>query len=328
MFWQIGLVASLLASGAQAGIGSMVLEGMSRNSPASERRMQELAKATLVARGMLEARQTTGQGSDVALNADGTLDMPAWDKQANAACLSALNALQRATNPTGACVCYNLPALNNTTGLFEADLRLYRINSPTGEFAGVAPENIEVSLSYNGATVQAISRDSGAQNATKRELASRQAAEAPKLLQAYLFVGKIDQAKMATPMSMAELQAVLMPTVTLRANSAQGQSVSTDVSSNEAVFVAGVFSQSVVMSNFAMAELAVEDEIARLKNGTVAFVLPGVQIMIFPVGLVVTGTWMVLGFIAYGYGTYCRYTYRDQYRRRMQRIEKGGVARF
>jgi len=119
-----------------------------------------------------------------------------------------------------------------------------------------------------------------------------------------------------------------MPVLTLSATNGQGRQVSTNVSSNEAVFVTGVFSQEIVMSSFRLAELAVEDEIARLRNGTSAFVLPGVQIMIFPIGLVITSLWMVIGIGAYAFGTYNRYNFRDNYRRRMARAEKGSAARF
>lgn len=119
-----------------------------------------------------------------------------------------------------------------------------------------------------------------------------------------------------------------MPVVTLKAVDGNGQTVSTTVSSNEAAFVAGVFSQEVVMSTFRLAELAVEEEVARLKNGTTAFVLPGVQLLIFPIGLIITSVWMVIGITAYAAGTYARYNFRESHRRMMARVEKGNVARI
>jgi hypothetical protein len=119
-----------------------------------------------------------------------------------------------------------------------------------------------------------------------------------------------------------------MPVLTLSATNGQGRQVSTNVSSNEAAFVTGVFSQEIVMSAFRLAELAVEDEIARMRNGTTAFVLPGVQIMIFPIGLIITSLWMVIGIGAYAMGTYNRYNFRENYKRRIQRVEKAAVATF
>jgi len=119
-----------------------------------------------------------------------------------------------------------------------------------------------------------------------------------------------------------------MPVLTLSATNSQGRQVSTNVSSNEAAFVTGVFSKEIVMSEFRLAELAVENELVKLRNGTTAFVLPGVRIMIFPIGLIITGLWTILGIVAYGIGTYDRYNFREAYRRRVQRVEKSLVARI
>jgi hypothetical protein len=107
-----------------------------------------------------------------------------------------------------------------------------------------------------------------------------------------------------------------MPIFTLTAKNAAGQTVSTNVSSNEAVFVHGIFSNEVVLSSFGMAALAEQNATAAVRAGRTAFVLPGVNILIFPTGLVITSIWMVAGVAAYGYGTYERYNYRESYRRR------------
>lgn len=110
-----------------------------------------------------------------------------------------------------------------------------------------------------------------------------------------------------------------MPVLTLTAQTADGQTVATNVSSNEAVFVTGVFSQEVVMSDFARASLAVDEVVAQMNNATVAFVLPGVQLMVYPVGLIIAGSWLVLGVLAYGIGTYDRIRFAEAYRRRLAR---------
>lgn len=111
-----------------------------------------------------------------------------------------------------------------------------------------------------------------------------------------------------------------MPKITLRVT---GTSLSTTVSANEASFLAGVFSSQSVMSDFSAAQLAVDEALLALRNGTAAFVLPGVQLMVFPVGLVISGTWLLVGLAAYGFGTFERMRYRDMYRSRTMR--KGGV---
>ena len=119
-----------------------------------------------------------------------------------------------------------------------------------------------------------------------------------------------------------------MPVVTLSAVDAAGESVSTNVSSNEAAFVAGAFSQSVVTSDFNLAMNEVQKEVDSLLNGTTAFVLPGVQILVFPVGLVVTSIWLVVGLGFYGLGTFNRITFSEQYKSRTARQMKGSVGRI
>lgn len=211
MFWQGVVTSSLLATGVQAGIGALVMDGMTRNSPSLERRMEEIAKASLRSRGYLETRQstqeTTGPASNVLLNLDGTINMTAWDALANDACNVALSHLPEASNPSGTCICYNLPALDNTTGTFEADLRLYQISSPKGEFSDIPAQNIQVGLTYKGASVSPVSATTASQKVVSKVVAARQENVALqnsslKLLQTYLFVGQIDKTEMKTPLSM------------------------------------------------------------------------------------------------------------------------------
>jgi hypothetical protein len=118
-----------------------------------------------------------------------------------------------------------------------------------------------------------------------------------------------------------------MPTVTLEAVDSNGNTVNTNVSCNDAAFVNGIFATTVVLSDTAKAQLAVDEIEAALANGTVAFVLPGVNILIFPVGLVVTGAWTLIGVVAYGIGTFQRINHRESYRRRRARAETFGPTK-
>lgn len=185
MFWQAGLSA-LLAVGAQAGgIGDLVAEGYlaERSSQSLESRM---------ANDALDRVIVSRQGSpNVQLNPNGTVDIAAWDAQVNTACIAALSKLTQATNPSGTCTCYNLSVLNNVTGAFEADLRLYRISAARESFAGIPPNQVQVSLSYNGASVSPVSATTAA-----TKVAARQN-PAVELLQTYLFIGQIDADKLS-----------------------------------------------------------------------------------------------------------------------------------
>ncbi|KAF7560646.1 hypothetical protein G7046_g3521 [Stylonectria norvegica] len=261
----------------------------------------------------------TTNTSTAELTHDGTLNVTTWDTTTNAACMAALSNLLQSSNPSGTCICYNLPSLDAETGVFEADLRLFKVSEPRGAFADIAAEDIMVGLSYSGASVHPVKPDEMANMGMVGNVSTvkKRAEGGPELLQAYMFVGKIDGANMTNTMTMAALEALIMPILTLTAKNTTGATVSTNVSSNEAAFLTGVFSQQVVMSDFSAAQAAVDAQIAGLKNGTVAFVLPGVQLMVFPIGLIITSVWLVLGMAAYGFGTYERLRHAEAYRRRL-----------
>lgn len=79
-----------------------------------------------------------------------------WDDQTESACSTALVALHGvATNPSGIAACYNIQSLNNSTGIFEVDLRLYRIAAPSDGWVKLNPSSVGVGLSYVNATVSA-----------------------------------------------------------------------------------------------------------------------------------------------------------------------------
>jgi hypothetical protein len=132
----------------------------------------------------IERRQTaTGTGA---------VNVTAWDAQTAAACTAQLEALNGvASNPSGLAVCYNLPFLDNTTGVFEADLRLYQIAPPTGGFANIASSNVQVGLAYDATSLISWPRD---------EEGVQRRATAPTLVQSYAFVGQINKDLISTNM--------------------------------------------------------------------------------------------------------------------------------
>ncbi|PHH60031.1 hypothetical protein CDD81_2199 [Ophiocordyceps australis] len=289
--------------------------------------------ALLVRRQATTPSRNNG-GSPVTLNPNKGLNITAWDRETTDACMKALSSLTRSSNPSGNCVCYNVPSLDTQSGVFEADLRLFRVSDPRDGFAGVAPADINVAVQFSGASVSPVSpedlmaMDMAPTKKTKQSLMTRAETHQPQLLRTYMFVGQIDAEKMKTNMSMAELEAVLMPTFTLTAKNLNGGAISTNVSLNEAAFLQGVFSKQVVMSSFGSAQAAVDAKLDALHNGTVAFVLPGVQIMIFPIGTIITSVWLLLGLTAYGYGTWQRIMYADMYKRQQAVVGAPGKMTF
>ncbi|KAG5950540.1 hypothetical protein E4U53_004886 [Claviceps sorghi] len=260
----------------------------------------------------------------VSTTANETLDIAAWNAATDKACTDALSVLSRSSNPSGNCVCYNLPSLDIKTGVFEADLRLYRVSDPRDNFTSVSPESVRVGLQYNGASVSPLSeeelRSMGlVESQTLRQNRRQDTTGSPRLVQTYLFVGQIDAAKLAQNMTLAALEQVLIPTLTLSATTPRGANIQTTISLNEASFVTGVFSNSVILSDFAAAHAAVAAQLAGLHNGTVAFVLPGVQLMIFPTGAIIVSVWLALGLAVFGLGTWERVRYAAMYRRGIAR---------
>ena len=135
-------------------------------------------------------------------------EMATWDAQTTAACEAQLSTLEQSSNPSGTCVCYNLPSLDADTGLFVADLRLYKVSDARGDFTGIQPADVQVGIMYDGATVQRVGpvgnddeqtdlkrSDEGVESLAKRQ------STIPELLQTYIFVGQIDESRMVGNMS-------------------------------------------------------------------------------------------------------------------------------
>ncbi|GAW24228.1 hypothetical protein ANO14919_138100 [Xylariales sp. No.14919] len=304
MMWNTVAVASLLVTQACSAPSIVVREILGPRELPFEKRLEETAY------GFLERRQNSSTG---------TLNMTQWDSDTLAACTNTLSTLSASSNPSGMAVCYNLVKLDTNLGEFMADLRLFEVSAPSGAWEGVPLQQMQGGISFKGATASEIN----GQQVASRGISRRQST-GPTLHRTYMIVGRINQDQMIPPMTIQKIEPLIMPTFTLTANDATGKSISTVVSSNEAAFVNGIFSKEVVLSPFSEASLAVQNITAELEAGRVAFVLPGVNLLIFPIGLVVTSFWTLLGVGAYAYGTYERYNYRETYRRR--KAMAGGKA--
>jgi hypothetical protein len=86
---------------------------------------------------------------------DAIKNVTGWEMQAQMSCMTAVMSLKgKSSNPAGLAVCYNVPYLDDKKGVFEAELRMFNICSPSNEFVGVTPSDMMVTLSYTGATIQ------------------------------------------------------------------------------------------------------------------------------------------------------------------------------
>jgi len=274
----------------------------------------------------MERRQTA--------TGDGKINVTAWDIQTAAACTAQLSVLNgTSSNPSGLAVCYNIPFLDNTNGVFEADLRLYMVAAPTGDFANIASSNVQVGLSYSGATVSAVNASTLKRRSDVTSLISwprdeknvqRRAAMTPMLVQSYAFVGQINKNILLASMGTADLEKALTPTVTLTGQEPTGQTVNTTLSSDEATFVSGIFAEPGIGTK---AQVAPPMQTLVVAPGA-PFVVPGLNILIYPVGGIITGIWTVLFIATLAYGTIGRMQFREQYRRRSARANETNTARI
>jgi hypothetical protein len=188
MMWQSTLATSLLLLG-QVSAGVLGDAALLVRRDGIEQQMRRYVDSIVEP---IERRQA----------ASPTTNVTEWDAQTMAACVTALSALNgNASNPSGMAACYNLPYLDNSTGVFQADLRLFTISAPTGDFADIPTQNVSVGLSYVGATVSAVNASSLMRRGDLESLISwprsvdgmkkRQAA-VPTMTQSYAFVGQIN----------------------------------------------------------------------------------------------------------------------------------------
>jgi hypothetical protein len=122
----------------------------------------------------------------------------------------------------------------------------------------------------------------------------------------------------------AALQKVLVPTVTLTGQEPSGQMVNTTLSSDQATFVSGFFATVVTPTK---SRLQPPIQTLVVPSGS-PFVLPGLKILIFPIGAIITGVWTVLFIATIAYGTIGRMQFREHYRRRAARANKADMVRI
>ncbi|KAF4125471.1 hypothetical protein GMORB2_4311 [Geosmithia morbida] len=265
----------------------------------------------LTSRYTLEDRAgSTGTGST-------DINMTEWSANTKAACQSTLGSLPRVASPSGMAICLNLLSLDTRNGIFEADVGLYRASAARDAWVGVLAQDTDVNVNFANAQVTSVSEDqvSGMGLVGGKSLNARQADDEPALLQSYMLIGQINEDQMKDNMTMSDFERLVMPNFSLTAPTTAGN-LTSQLSPNEAAFLTGVFSDMSPTSALALAQAEVDKQTQRLEDGEVAFVLPGTQLLIFPIGLIITLSWAVIGFAAYGFGTVERWRYREMYRER------------
>lgn len=126
-----------------------------------------------------------------------------WNNQTETACMTALDAMHGiASNLAGMAACYNVRSFDNTTGVFQADLRIYRISPLAGAWTQLKTQAVSAGLSYNGASVasgsmngkrdtEMLSWSPVQRGKTDAATLKRAAGASPSKLQDLTFIGKI-----------------------------------------------------------------------------------------------------------------------------------------
>jgi hypothetical protein len=97
------------------------------------------------------ARVFSKRSGDPAASFDGA----AFNITATQACTLAVKGYAKAINPSGVICCYNVAFYDNTTGIFETDVRFYQNNEPSGDFTGANPSDYSLGMSLPQASLSA-----------------------------------------------------------------------------------------------------------------------------------------------------------------------------
>ena len=246
-----------------------------------------------------------------ARQANGT-DTPTVNAAINNACTSAISQIQDFSSDSGLGGCYNIMILNRTTGVFTADLRLYKVAEPTGPFAGIPIDSMLVNLNSDYAQFARIELTP---NTKRTEVEARQSSSKYDQVLEGLWEGQI-QSLDYSKLSEDDFMALMIPEFDIRAMQPHSQDpVNSELTVSSAVyFVTGnVVAQSPQQAITATKPASAQAAVAKAS----VFVLPGTTFGIFPIGFIVTASWAVLFILTFGLGTVGRMRYRSLYRSRL-----------
>lgn len=272
---------------------------------------ESMRKASQFYEGDLERRSPV---STDATNGGVSLTQPGngMNTSVQTACTSAMQSMSNVTNEAGFAACYNVVEWSPNINMFQADLRLYQMASPTGAFADIAMSAITVLLTFPNSTQFSILMN------TKRSLASLENRDTntPTQIQQYTLVGNFKDQLSFSKLNSTEEMSLVIPKITLQATSTNDTSITSDIDVTDvAYFVAGQFKDQATPQLAAQA--ANPSMAAAAVTAGLPYSIPGRHLGIFPTGLIVTGAWTLFFFITFGVGTLGRIRHRNAYRKRI-----------
>lgn len=137
-------------------------------------------------------------GSTLSARSD---DSVTWEKETESACQNALSKISMSLiSPSGMTACYNIRYFDNSTGVFQSDLRFYRMAPPAGNWTMFDSKQMSIGISCKGASLAQANpdmrkrdhRDGRALKAPRRNRPTRRSnTSTPQMLQVLQFVGKL-----------------------------------------------------------------------------------------------------------------------------------------
>ena len=149
--------------------------------------------------------------SGAAFSSSNTTTTSSSNSTVDNACMKALSALNgQASNPSGMAVCYNMLSWDNSTGVFQADLKLYKISDGSGDWAMVQQQGISIGVTYPNATAAYANNNTISKRgnimlswphvlATERQGDLIGRAAAPTIMSDLHFVGEVNNSTMGHP---------------------------------------------------------------------------------------------------------------------------------
>ncbi|KAL6719789.1 hypothetical protein ACLMJK_001710 [Lecanora helva] len=249
-----------------------------------------------------------------------------WDNQTEVACSKAVIALHgEAGNAAGLAACYNVRSYNNLTGMFEADLRLYQISSPSGKWTHLQASSETLDVVYTSAKITKSSRlqkrekDTVSLHKDHRTDSphwqhKRSNGTPPRRIQGLTLNGQIGGDMLATTLNASAARSILLPDITFAGLQADGTSISSQLSTDGSSFNHGLFTDSMIQSN---------GSTPTTRNSGLTF---ETTLAVFPVGLIITGLWTLLIIFIEIYGLLGRIQARESYRKRVRSRMSGGLG--
>ncbi|KAL1983693.1 hypothetical protein VTN96DRAFT_10122 [Rasamsonia emersonii] len=249
-----------------------------------------------------------------------SFDAQAFNQTATQACTNAVSNYSAAVNPSGIVACYNIAFWDNSTGVFQMDVRFYQKSDPVGDFVGVQPSDYTLSVSIPEASLSAPQM----MWSKNGSLGGSQPAKG-QFLQGFQNIGRMSEALEYSKLTESDLRILMIPDITIAAiNPTTNMLANTSLSSDTISYVAGQLVQTGGTPNITFPQATALS--AAVVSSATKFVLPGTHIMVFPTGLIVTCVWTGVFGLVVGLGTVGRYQFRQHYRRRVQLAQMSSAS--